>query len=233
MNEAISFGGGINSVAMTILLVQRGWRGLIGFADTLGEKPGTYCYIDYFESHFLRRYGLEITRLKPGSDYHCSMSQVGLETYCLQAGVIPLLAVRWCSSRWKGRPLDRWAADNGITIQYIGFSADEARRANGKPDHQRYPLIDEEINREGCRQIILDAGLEVPPKSSCFFCPGQTISEWQRLFYDSPDLFSRAQILERNASQAYGKVATLNNHLSLDEMLERGWPEQMEMDLSA
>ena len=231
MSEAISFGAGVNSVAMAILLAQRGWQGLIGFADTLGEKPETYCYLDYFESHFLRQYGLGITRLLPGTEFHCSMSQVGLEEYCLRAGVIPLLAVRWCSSRWKGRPLDRWARENGVTTQYIGFSADEAGRANGKPDHQRYPLIDAGINREGCRQIILGAGLEVPPKSSCFFCPGQTIGEWRRLYYDHPDLFARAQVLERNASQSYDKIATLNNHLSLDEMLQRGWPQQMEMGL--
>jgi hypothetical protein len=207
MNEAISFGSGINSVAMTILLVQQGWRGLIGFADTLSEKPGTYCYLDYFESHFLKQHGLEIIRLKPGSSYHCSMSQVGLEAYCLQAGVIPLLAVRWCSSRWKGRPLDRWAKENGVIAQYIGFSAEEAGRANGKLDHQRFPLISEGVNREGCRQIILDAGLETPPYSACFFCPGQTIGEWRRLYYEHLDLFERAQALEANASQRYDKVA--------------------------
>lgn len=33
-NELISFGAGVNSVAMTILLVNEGWRGPIVFCDT-------------------------------------------------------------------------------------------------------------------------------------------------------------------------------------------------------
>lgn len=231
MAEMISFGCGVNSVAMTILLAEDGWHGFIGFADTVGEKPETYCYLDYFEREFLRPHGLSITRLLPGSEYHCSMSQVPLEEYCIDAGVIPLLAVRWCSARWKGRPLDRWAHAHGVTVQYIGFSADEARRADGKPNHQRFPLLDRWINREGCRQIILGAGLVVPPASSCFFCPGQTIGEWRWLYYNHRDLFERARFMEYHVSQHRSKVATLNNHLGLDEMEARGWKVQAEMDL--
>jgi len=232
--EMISFGGGVNSVAMTIMLAERGWRGPIVFADTGCEKPETYCHIDYFEKEFLEPRSLKITRLEPGSEYHCNMSQVPLDIYCKTAGVIPLMAVRWCSSRWKVRPLDRWTRKHNVEIQCIGFSADEARRAEGKPTHQRYPLIDEWINRESCRQIIHAAGLAQPPRSSCWFCPGQTIGEWRALFYQHPDLFEQARFLEANASlqRDKDKHATLNSHLSLDEMLARGWPEQMEMDLS-
>lgn len=35
-NELLSFGGGGNSVAMSIVLVEQGWRGPIVFADTGG-----------------------------------------------------------------------------------------------------------------------------------------------------------------------------------------------------
>jgi len=231
MTEMISFGCGVNSVAMTIMLVNDDWRGPIVFADTGGERPETMCYLEYF-GEWLAERGLEVTRLEPGSEWHRSMSQVPLEDYCLKAGVIPLLFVRWCSSRWKGRPCGRWAKAHGIKTQFLGFSADEARRARGKPDYLQFPLIDEWINREGCRHIISKAGLSMPSRSSCFFCPGQTIGEWRRLYYDHPDLFERARVLEENASRRHNKRATLNSRHSLDEMIARGWDMQLEMDLS-
>lgn len=231
MSEMISFGAGVNSVAMTIMLVNDGWRGPIVFADTGGEHPETYCYLEYFERWLAER-GLGIIRLVPGSEWHRSMSQVSLEQYCLRENMIPLLAVRWCSSRWKGRPCDRWAKAHGITTQFLGFSADEARRALNKPDYLEFPLIDALVNREGCRQIILKAGLQCPPKSSCFFCPGQTIGEWRRLYYEYPELYERARCLEHATSKARNKKATLNSHYSLDEMERRGWDIQIEMDLS-
>lgn len=107
MREMISLGGGLNSVAMTIMLVEGGWRGYIVFCDTGAEKPDTYCYLDYFEREFLEPRGLRIERLEPGSRYHCAMSAVPLEEYCLREGLVPLAGMRWCSSRWKGRPIDR------------------------------------------------------------------------------------------------------------------------------
>jgi len=47
MTEMISFGAGVNSVAMTIMLVNSGWRGPIAFGDTEGEKPGFYWHAEY------------------------------------------------------------------------------------------------------------------------------------------------------------------------------------------
>ena len=213
------------------MLAEQGWRGSIVFADTGGEKPDTYCYLDYFEREYLQQYGLEIIRLNSGSEYHCKMSQVSLEDYCLREGKIPLLAVRWCSSRWKGRPLDRWATAHGIGVQNVGISADEAHRAHGKPNSQHFPLIEGTINREGCRQIILGAGLEAPLWSSCFFCPGQRLGEWRCIHDYFPELFERARRMEEGASKRLGRQATLNN-LSLDEMVSRGWNMQAQMDLS-
>lgn len=233
MNEMISLGAGINSVAMTILLVERGWRGYVVFSDTGGEKPDTYCYLDYFETEFLRPRELTIVRLRPGSEYHCSMSQVLLEEYCLREGRVPLAGMRWCSSRWKGRPLDKWARDHDVAVQLMGIAVDESRRTQGKPPQMRFPLVDEGVTREGCRQIILKAGLVEPLWSSCFFCPGQTYGEWRHIHDHYPALWERARLLERQASRMRGLTITLNSHMSLDQMVERGWGGQLGFDLAA
>lgn len=42
MGEIVSFGAGVNSTALAILLVNEGWRGPIVFADPGAEWPETY-----------------------------------------------------------------------------------------------------------------------------------------------------------------------------------------------
>lgn len=230
MSEMISFGAGVNSVAMTIMLVNDGWHGPIVFADTGGERPETMCYLDYF-SKWLAERGMEITTLSPGSEWHPKKASVPLEDYCHKFAIIPLLALRWCSVEWKRNPLLAWAKAHECDTQLLGICASEPQRVRDDPN-VRYPLYEEGITRAECRHIIGKAGLVSPPKSSCFFCPGQTIGEWRRLYYDHPELFERARTLEENASCRHNKRATLNNHYSLDEMVARGWDIQLEMDLS-
>lgn len=46
----------------------------------------------------------------------------------------------------------------------------------GLPAHKdryeiRYPLREWGLTRRDCGKMIADAGLPVPPKSACFFCP--------------------------------------------------------------
>jgi len=48
MNDCISFGGGVNSVAMTVLMVNEGWRGPVVMADTGCEWPETDAYVERF-----------------------------------------------------------------------------------------------------------------------------------------------------------------------------------------
>ncbi len=239
MTEMISFGAGVNSVAMTIMLVNDGWRGPIVFADTAGEHPETYCYLTYF-SRWLEERGLEITRLtyETMPRLYAHDKRIGstrgatLWQYCYDSGIIPLLAKRWCSVTFKRGPLEAWRREHDIGICLLGICASEPRRIRDDPN-VRYPLYEEGITREGCKRIIRAAGLEVPRKSGCFFCPGQRIGEWKRLYYEQPALYERAVQLEENASQHCQKWATLDPHgISLRQHAERRWEGQTEMDLS-
>ena len=231
-SEMISFGAGVNSVAMTIMLVEDGWTGPIVFADTGSEWPDTYCYLRYFESEWLRPRRLEITTLSPGSQWHQKERDCSLEDYCKRWNILPLLSSRWCSVRWKREPVHAWAKDRGYGVQLLGISADEPRRIRDTPG-VLYPLYEDDITRRECQRIIQRAGLEVPVKSGCFFCPGQALVDWRRLYNEHPDLYERAALLEDQASAAHNKKATLDSHkISLREHLERRWAGQMTMDLS-
>lgn len=231
MTEMLSFGAGVNSVAMVVMLAEQGWHGPIVFADTGAEHPETYCYMEYFERKYLKPRGMEIIRVEPGSPYH-KRSKLSLEDFCLEQGKIPLLFVRWCSGEWKRRPLHGWSDEHGYNIQLLGISADEPRRIRDDLT-VRYPLVEANIHRPECIRIIQRAGLDVPRKSSCWFCPGQRIAEWRGLYMEHPELYERAIALEDNASERWGRQVTLGlDGVSLRQLVERRWQGQMQMDLS-
>ena len=232
MTEMISFGAGVNSAAMTIMLVEDGWRGPIVFADPGAEHPETYCWMTYFEKEYLKPRGLEIVRIEPGSPYH-KRSKLSLEAFCLERGIIPLLAARWCSVEWKRNPLHGWSDKHGYPIHLLGISASEPRRVRDDPA-VRYPLVEAGIHRQECRRIIQRAGLLVPRKSGCWFCPGQRIAEWRQLYFDYPELYDRAIALEDNAIEHCQRWVTLDPHgiMSLRQHRERRWQGQIQMDLS-
>ena len=44
-----------------------------------------------------------------------------------------------------------------------------------------YPLVERKITRAGCVTWLEAHGLDVPPKSSCSFCPYKSLESWRRL----------------------------------------------------
>jgi len=239
MSEMVSFGGGVNSVAMVIMLAEQGWRGPIVFADPGGEHPETYCYMEYFERDFLKPQGLSITRLSPATHLHLyDTTRHGgiantLEDFCLMQGIIPLLAVRWCSVMFKREPLEKWREEQTVDFSLQGMTIDAPHRIRYDDPVSRYPLEERGINRQECRRIIERAGLEVPRKSGCFFCPGQSLAQWRDLWLNYPELFERAIAMEERASENNQKNATLDPHgVKLEDMVARRWKGLVQMDLS-
>lgn len=82
----------------------------------------------------------------------------------------------------------------------IGISVDEIHRANNRitepHEHITYPLLDLGLRRVDCMRIIGDAGLPVPPKSSCWFCPFHRPETWHEMRRSEPELFDKACDLE-------------------------------------
>lgn len=78
----------------------------------------------------------------------------------------------------------------------------------------RFPLIEWGWYREQCVATILAAGLPVPPKSACFFCPSSKKSEIIQLSRRNPDLYRRALAMEDNARENLGTVVGLGRHFS-------------------
>lgn len=208
----VSFGGGINSTAMLIGMVEKGEKcDLILFADTGGEKPHTYEHIKQFGS-WLEFVGMSpivsVRRVNREDEFR------SLELDCLDGKMLPSIAYGYkaCSMKYKRDPQDKFCNnlgsckrvwDAGEKVQkLIGYDADEQHRAHIKEDEKytyRYPLIEWGWGREECIETIKRAGQKVPDKSACFFCPSSKKVEIMELRRVYPDLAKRAVAMEKNA----------------------------------
>ena len=210
MVSALSFGGGVNSTSMLVGLVERKTPpDVVLFSDTGGERPETYEHVRAMEQWCIQRSILWQTVSNAGRGQGDT-----LEQNCLQRQELPSLAYgfKGCSVKWKRQPMDRWVAKWDLAIaawergekvvRYIGIDAGETHRAVLTEDAKfayQYPLVHWGWDRDACVLAIKMAGLAVPPKSSCFFCPAMRKHEILELQRTHPDLLQRALAIESNA----------------------------------
>jgi hypothetical protein len=79
-----------------------------------------------------------------------------------------------------------------------------------------YPLMEWDFDRQRCKGIIADAGLPVPVKSACFFCPASKKHEIAWLQEHHPELLERALEIERNAQAKLKSVKGLGRSFAWD-----------------
>ena len=205
----VSFGAGLNSSAVLVGLRERGERpDAIVFADTGGERPETYAHRDAMNA-WCKRHGFpEIVTVRKGG------RQETLEENCLRMKMLPSLAYgfKGCSHKYKIEPQEQWANNHdqckavwkagGRVLKLIGYDADEHHRAKIPEDKKytyRYPLVEWDWGREDCAEAIKRAGICLPGKSACFFCPATRVHEIRAMAATHPDLVRRALEIEANA----------------------------------
>lgn len=191
MKIYLSYGGGINSTAMMIMLHNQNIKFEAVFADHGGDYPETYKYVD-----MLIDKGYPITVLKTRE------IDLDLYDYSLHYKVFPSRQLRWCTDRFKIKPMYKYFKKPCKV--YIGFDANEWKRAKPSANDEienEFPLIDEGIDRKGCEQIIRDAGLPIPIKSGCYFCPFQRISGFKHLRDNYPNLWCKTKKMEQLSNE--------------------------------
>lgn len=242
--RVFSQGAGTQSVA-TLILQKQGRIAPFDihiFANTGddSENPKTLAYVRDILMPYAEEHGIDfrITQLtnrqgKPitlrGDLMDQSKRSIPIPVY--SDGRAP--GVRACTVNWKIRPIHKAIKTLKPTHveMGIGFSIDEARRAENKPTDwvdrteknrplgylQRYvfPLLDLGLTRNDCVSIIRDEGLPQPGKSACTFCTYNKIREWNEMRLKDPDQFAKEVELERviNAKhQAAGRDGYLYLH---------------------
>ncbi|MBF0488456.1 MAG: phosphoadenosine phosphosulfate reductase family protein [Nitrospirae bacterium] len=201
----VSYGGGVNSTAMTIFLINKSEvPDLIVFCDTGAELPATLEYVNYFSTWLKDNAGIEITTIRKDGE--------GLYDYCFRKRLVPMRQYRWCTSDWKIKPFDRYLKQfEGDKIVYIGYDAGEDGRVTSalsnykkyKRPTQVFPLHEADIDREGCINIIKVEGLRLPLKSGCFICPFTKKSAFREMKRNNPSLFQKALDLEANCASGH------------------------------
>lgn len=214
MISIASYGGGTNSTAMLIEMVMRDEPPphAILFADTGGEKPGTYDYIDLFSDWLVRQGYPRITTVMRTNKAQVPYT---LESACLKIKAVPSIAYGYktCSQKHKIQPQEKWANRDATckaewkagrkVVKLIGYDADESWRATERDDpkyDRRFPLLEWNMGRAACVAAIERCQLPLPGKSSCFFCPNMRPDEIRQLGRDHPDLLQRALDMEANAN---------------------------------
>jgi 3'-phosphoadenosine 5'-phosphosulfate sulfotransferase (PAPS reductase)/FAD synthetase len=193
MKNYLSFGAGVNSTALMLYLLDKGVGFESVFVNHGTDYPETYEYVQYLKDN-----GYRITVIKPNFEGFDNLYE-----YCRARKFLPSLQKRWCTYRFKLKPI-RDYVERPCTM-FIGISFDEKDRAKPKEHYYKksnsirveYPLIDAQITREDCKKIILSHGLKVPPKSGCWICPAQTHRQIIQLYVHHPDLFQKVVDLEK------------------------------------
>jgi hypothetical protein len=191
MRNYLSFGGGVNSVAMMLLLLDEGVEFEAVYVDHECDWPETNEYIRMLQEKY------PITIIQPEYKKR-GITFNNLYDYCLAAKIIPLRQIRWCTAKFKVNPLHRYFKKPCFVM--LGIDAGEAHRAKLSSDkgmENRFPLIERDINRQDCIEIIKSHGLPIPMKSGCWFCPFQRIGELKKLRHIHPELFCKAVELEK------------------------------------
>lgn len=214
--RSISYGGGVQSTALLVLAAQ----GRIDFRTFLmanvgddSENPGTLRYLDEYARPFAAEHGIELVLLdrvmvRTGEvrTLHGQLTKEGSRSLAIPVRMSNgAPGTRSCTADFKikviGRELKRRGATRGAPATIgIGISLDEIHRANNRrcEPHEEivYPLLELGLRRIDCARIIRDAGLPVPPKSSCWFCPFHRPETWHDMRRNQPDLFEKSCQLE-------------------------------------
>ncbi len=132
-----SWGGGVNSTALILGQYERGIiPDAILFADTGGEKPETYAFLETFQTWLAAHSMPPIIVVRKKSMY------TSLEDNCLRKKMLPSRAygLSSCADKYKVHPQDKWCnhwepakecwKSGKLVFKAIGFDAGEMHRAN-------------------------------------------------------------------------------------------------------
>lgn len=167
--NVVSFGGGTNSTAMIIgMYLHKIPIDLILFADTGGEQPHTYEFIETFNG-WLEKHGLpQITSVQ----YHDKDgNRLTLEQECINSGTLPSIAYGFkrCSLKHKIGTQEKfcnnyqpckevWASGQRVQ-KYIGYDAGQSRRM----PLRRSMRVLRRIRRSAWRSRIIPPGWMCSP----------------------------------------------------------------------
>lgn len=219
----LNYGGGRQTTAM-LVLIQRGILpkpDRIIIADTGRENPSTWDYRDEVTEPLAQSLGLTI-EIAPRSlayvDLYAHNGDLLIPAYTATGKLSS-----FCSTEWKQRVVRRYLKESGVhsATAWIGYALDERDRYKPTkedktgPWYRGFPLLDLNLTKRDCIQLIKDAGLPLPPPSACWMCPNKPNEEWRYLRDTYPAAFAQACQLDdevRDEDIAQGHAGVWLHH---------------------
>lgn len=210
-----SYGGGVQSNAALVLAAQ----GMLDCRTFLfanvgddSENPATLRYVREIAKPYAEAHGIQLIKLQRHTRDGAAETLYGRITNPrLRSIGIPVRmsngapANRSCTADFKIKVVAGWLYRLGARAKkpatvMLGISLDEWQRMKDSQisyTRNAYPLIERRMSRQDCVNVIAAAGLPIPPKSSCVFCPYHRMSVWREMRDKEPEQFQRAVELER------------------------------------
>jgi hypothetical protein len=203
MKKFISFSGGVESTAMCVLY---GGDAEAIWCDTGSEHSLMYDRIEFCEAEILKIHpNFILHRIQPA--VMCKGEVVhSLQDFIVKSKFMPSATRRYCTGKFKIEPIDSFLAQQGACELLIGFNADETARTGSlekaKNVVYRYPLMDDDYNREDCEFILKNKGLHpnFPPymkRGGCKFCIFKSIKEYKAMYFFNRAEFNQCLKLEQ------------------------------------
>lgn len=205
------------------------------------EAPETLAYVREVAAPYAAQHGIELHTLNRIMRDGSVETILGRIDRTEKAEVIPVRSSaggvplsRSCTADFKRKVMGRWLKAHGVTEAApahvgLGISLDEIHRANRKAEPYEvltYPLLPHaqrdpdccrptealKLRRIDCLRIIRDAGLPIPAKSACWFCPFQKLASWAEMRETRPVRFERACQLEEQITAKAGAPRYLTRY---------------------
>ena len=215
----LNFGGGLNSTALLVFLVDRNYPldGVV-FADTGGEIPETYEHLRVIDS-YLNKHNIPFKVVRSENET--------LYDYCMRRKAIPSRVRPWTIRDYKIAPIFIYYRSlNAHVNQYLGIAYEERYRVRDSGVQyvtNLFPLVDNKLQRPDCIDVIMlaDTDLPMPTRTGCFFCPFNSISRWKEILEHHKELYSQARSLEENSMDFPRRKLTKLTLRTLQEKIEK------------
>ena len=198
----ISYGGGVQSTALIALSVLENIAvdEIIHVDLMQAESPATREYVAYIRNWLAER-NIQMTIIERDL-YQAMLDNPSFAPAPFLARDGGFILSRQCTRQFKIAPIRahiRARYPKRRVNVWLGISVDEYHRMRDSDVSyitHCYPLIDRRLTRNDCRDVIKRAGLRMPEKSSCWFCPFRRATEQSALVARYPHLAEMAQRLE-------------------------------------
>ena len=233
MAYILNFSGGKDSTALLLMILEKGLPlDYIINVDTTKEFPQMYEHIEKVKKYIDR----EIHTVSFDFDYYFRdlPKKNGQKGY---GWASPFTG--WCTKlkQTKTNKLLKELVPAGEPIiQYTGFAADEAYRAERKTNkkaNSRYPLIEWGITEAQALQYCYDRGFdwgglyEHFSRVSCFCCPLKSLKEMKEIYRSFPEQWNIIKEMDKHARNKFRmdySLAQLEERFQREIELDRRQP---------